>query len=249
MAAIGATGRIPAGLDPTRRPPPPPAGTFPARVVVQRARIGMRAALGGVFGFAAIFAIVRARRSDALDLAMTMKLQRLGVPGLETLMRAASWPGFAPQSRLIPPLATVGLFVARLRLEAAFVPLAWGTALIASVTKAMMKRPRPVAGADLRVVAARLGGSSFPSGHVITYVGVYGFLAYLANALIKPAAVRRVVVGGLIGLVGLVGPSRVREGHHWFTDVAASYLLGSSYLVVLSAAYRQIKARHARVEP
>ena len=59
-----------------------------------------------------------------------------------------------------------------------------------------MRRPRPVAGVDLRVVTAPLGGSSFPSGHTITYVGVYGFLAFLAHTLIRPVAARRVVVGG-----------------------------------------------------
>ena len=33
---------------------------------------------------------------------------------------------------------------------------------------------------------APLGGSSFPSGHVITYMGIYGFLAYLAHTLLRP---------------------------------------------------------------
>ena len=39
-----------------------------------------------------------------------------------------------------------------------------------------------------------------------------------------------------------VGPSRIYQGHHWPTDVAASYLLGISYLIVLEAAYRRLRA-------
>jgi undecaprenyl-diphosphatase len=105
-----------------------------------------------------------------------------------------------------------------------------------------MRRPRPVAGTDLRVVAAPLGGSSFPSGHVITYVGTYGFLAYLVQTLVRPAGPRRTVVAALVGLLALVGPSRIYQGHHWPTDVSASYLLGTSYLVGLTALYRRIKA-------
>jgi undecaprenyl-diphosphatase len=105
-----------------------------------------------------------------------------------------------------------------------------------------MNRPRPVAGTDLRVVAAPLGGSSFPSGHVITFVGTYGFLAYLANALIRDPALRWAAVGGLVGMVVLVGPSRIYEGHHWPTDVTASYLLGTTYLIVVVTAYRRAKA-------
>jgi len=106
-----------------------------------------------------------------------------------------------------------------------------------------MGRARPVACKDLRVVAAPLGGSSFPSGHVLTYVGTYGFLAFLAATLVRPVALRRLLVGFMVGLVGLVGPSRIQQGHHWPTDVTASYLLGTSYLLGVVAVYRRLKAR------
>jgi undecaprenyl-diphosphatase len=126
---------------------------------------------------------------------------------------------------------------------------AWGTALLASAVKTVMRRPRPVAGVDIRVIAAPLGGSSFPSGHTITYVGLYGFLAYLAYTLVRPAWPRRIMVGALLALVGLVGPSRVHQGHHWFTDVSASYLLGTSYLLLLTRLYRGRKVRGTGESP
>jgi undecaprenyl-diphosphatase len=139
-----------------------------------------------------------------------------------------------------------GLLLARLPLEALGMLGAWGTAVVASIVKELMRRPRPVAGVDIRVITAPLGGSSFPSGHTITYVGVYGFLAYLAHTLLRPAAFRRLVVAPLVALVALVGPSRVYQGHHWFTDVTASYLLGISYLLGLTRLYRTWKARGTR---
>lgn len=200
----------------------------------------------GFLGFLGIFGLVRARRSDAIDLAVTMKLQRWSLPWLGRVMEAVSWPGFPPQSRLIPPIAISGLVLARLPREALGMLAAWGTALVASVVKALMRRQRPVAGVDIRVIAAPLGGSSFPSGHTITYVGVYGFLAYLAHTLLRPAWFRRLVVAPLVALVALVGPSRVYQGHHWFTDVTASYLLGISYLLGVTRLYRTWKARGTR---
>jgi membrane-associated phospholipid phosphatase len=100
-----------------------------------------------------------------------------------------------------------------------------------------------VHGTDLRVVAAELGGSSFPSGHVLTYVGTYGWLAIVANILIRPVSPRRVIVAGLTAIVAVVGPSRIYLGHHWPTDVVASYLLGSSYLAALVVAYRRLKSQ------
>ncbi len=105
-----------------------------------------------------------------------------------------------------------------------------------------MNRPRPVAGTDLRVVVAPLGGSSFPSGHVITFVGVYGFLGWLGWTLVRDPGLRIVATAAPLALVALVGPSRVYQGHHWPTDVTASYLLGTTYLVLVVEGYRRAKA-------
>jgi membrane-associated phospholipid phosphatase len=49
--------------------------------------------------------------------------------------------------------------------------------------------------------------------------------------------------------VALVGPSRVYQGHHWFSDVSASYLLGLSYLIGLTRLYRTWKARGTSEQP
>jgi len=228
---------------------PPPDVVAPAAVAVRRGRTARLAGWAALAGFGGIFGLVRARRSDAIDLAVTIKLQRRDHPVLQSVMRAVSWPGFPPQSRVIPALIAAGLLAARLPLEAAFALGAWGTALVATAVKTVMRRPRPVAGVDLRVVTAPLGGSSFPSGHTITYVGVYGYLAYLAQTLLRPVAWRRAIVGGLVGLVALVGPSRIHQGHHWFTDVTASYLLGVAYLIGLTGLYRRVKARRTRERP
>ena len=228
---------------------PPPAAVLAPRQAVRRSRFASAVAWLALAGFSALFGLVRARRSDALDLALTLKLQRRRHPRFGRLMEAVSWPGFPPQSRLIPPLV-IGLLVAlRLRLEALFVVGAWGTALLSIVIKAGVRRPRPIAGEKLLVVVAPLGGSSFPSGHVLSYVGFYGFLAYLAEILVRPVAIRRAIVGALLGLIALVGPSRIHQGHHWFTDVTASYLLGTSYVIGLAALYRRVKARRANVRP
>jgi undecaprenyl-diphosphatase len=112
-----------------------------------------------------------------------------------------------------------------------------------------MRRPRPIATSAetaIKVAAANIGGSSFPSGHVLNYLGVYGFLAFLAHTWIRPASIRRTVVGMSATLLALVGPSRIYLGHHWFTDVSASYLLGTSYLVAITNLYRWIKVRQLR---
>lgn len=205
----------------------------------RRARTSSWIAAAAFGGFLGVFAIVKQKRSDEIDVAIMLRIQAREHPTLAALMRAASWPGFPPQSRVIPPTVIGALFLTNMRREAFVQTLAWGTALASEGIKRFIKRPRPLP-EQVRVVIAPLGGSSFPSGHVLTYVGTYGFMAYLASVLVEPAPVRMAMVGGLLGLIGAVGPSRVYQGHHWPTDVTASYLLGSSYLLALIWLYRRL---------
>jgi undecaprenyl-diphosphatase len=214
----------------------------PARLTWLRGRNALLLSSVALVGFAALLGAVMSRRSEAADIAITLRLQAQRHHSVTLLMRAVSWPGFPPQSRLIPPLAITTMLALRLRTEALFQLLAWGTALVATVVKAFVRRPRPLP-EEVRVVLAPLGGSSFPSGHVLTYVGVYGFMAVVVYGVLADSRVRWPVSAGLVGLVGLVGPSRIYLGHHWPTDVAASYTLGLAYLVALLAIYRRVKAR------
>jgi membrane-associated phospholipid phosphatase len=191
--------------------------------------------------FAALFAAVRTNRTAAFDLAVTLKLQERRTPALDRLMRAVSWPGFPPQSRIIPPAVMATWWFAGRRRAATFLLLAWGGAAISTVIKAAIRRPRPLP-PQVRVVVAPLGGTSFPSGHVLTYVGFYGFLGFLLSEHLD-GAWRGASLAGTAAVLGLVGPSRIEQGHHWATDVLASYLLGLAYLLVLVQLYHATTRR------
>jgi undecaprenyl-diphosphatase len=222
-------------------------GTVNRDVALLRGRNGMAVAAVALTAFGAIFTAVKAKRSEQVDIAITLRLQARQHRSVAALMEAVSWPGFPPQSHFIPPLIIATMLAMRLRTEAAFQLLAWGTGGISTVVKGFVHRPRPLP-EQVRVVLAPLGGSSFPSGHVLTYVGTYGFLAYLAYTLVRPPEVRWPLSLGLAGMVALVGPSRIYQGHHWPTDVAASYFLGTSYLIAVLALYRKFRARPVGAE-
>jgi len=223
-----------------------PGAFNPDRLAVTRGGTGVRIAVICLSVFAVLFAIVRKKRSQSLDAAITIKVQGQKSHSFDRLMHVVSWPGFPPQSRWLPPSISAALWLLGFRLEAVFQLLAWGTGGISFTVKRAMKRPRPqssVADNAIRVVAANIGGSSFPSGHVLNYIGVYGFLAYLAHTWIRPKRIRRTIVGLLMALLTLIGPSRVYLGHHWFTDVTASYMLGTTYLLAIVNVYRKIRIR------
>lgn len=217
-------------------------GLNPERVARRRGRTAFLFQLAAMSLFVVVFALVRRNRTATTDAAITLRLQKRHHPTFDRMMRIVSWPGFPPQSRLLPPGIAAVLWSRGLRLEAIFQLAAWGTGGISTVFKRIMQRPRPsTLETDIRVAVANVGGSSFPSGHVIIYMGVYGFLAFLAHTWIRANTLRRTVVGILTGMLSLVGLSRVYLGHHWFTDVVASYLLGSTYLITLASLYRRVK--------
>lgn len=147
-------------------------------------------------------------------------------------MAIVSWPGFPPQSRIIPPVLIGTLAFSGRRVDAGYQAAAWGGAALSTVLKEIMRRPRPLPPA-VQVVVAPLGGTSFPSGHVLTYVMFYGFLAHLLAVHGRPDPADRAAAIALVGLIAMIGPSRVEEGHHWTTDVVASYLVGTAGLLGL----------------
>ena len=216
----------------------------PAGSAVARGRGLGRIIIRGLVGFAAVLAVVRVDRGSRLDIAATRRLQRWRGPRIDRAMELASWPGYAPQSRIIPVGIIGGWLVAGLPTEAAFQAMGWGSALLATVAKAFARRPRPIA-SQVNVIVAPLGGTSFPSGHVLSYVGTYGFLAYLLGSRVKDVRLRRLLIAPPIALVAVVGPSRIYQGHHWLTDVLASYLLGISYVAALAALDRRWLSRGA----
>jgi membrane-associated phospholipid phosphatase len=192
--------------------------------------------------FAALFVGVRTKRTAAFDLAVTLKLQERRTPAIDELMRVVSWPGFPPQSRVIPPAIIAGWWVAGERRAALFQLFAWGAAALSTGIKAAIRRPRPMP-PEVQVVVAPLGGTSFPSGHVLTYVGFYGFLGFLLAERLADGPARGASIAGTTAALALVGPSRIEQGHHWATDVVASYLLGLAYLLVLVQIYHATTRR------
>ena len=215
---------------------------FPPRRALARGRGAIAFGLATLVLFGGLFAFVKRNRSHAFDVQVTRSLQRIDVPWFDRLMHVVSWPGFPPQSRVIPFVLSLFWLALGFPIEAVFQLLAWATGGISATIKRSMQRPRPTPEL-VRVIAAPLGGTSFPSGHVLIYAGVYGFLAFLVETLVRPARLRRIATSLLVGLVALVGPSRIYLGHHWFTDVVASYLVGTSYLLGLAALYRRVKTR------
>ena len=227
------------------------AQTSPPEVRLARAIFIRSALVVLAVAFTVLTVFVKLTVSLPIDLRVTHYLQTSHVPLFRSAMIVVSWAGNSPQSALLVGVMALLLYVFGLHWEALMsVVAAVGVTGINIALKVAIHRPRPTA--DLVDVFSDVGGYSFPSGHVMFYVGYFGFLWFLAFSLLKDSPRRTVALVALGVLLVLVGASRIYLGAHWASDVVGAYLLGLVVLAGIVHVYRWGKTRffvHQPVAP
>jgi membrane-associated phospholipid phosphatase len=192
--------------------------------------------------FAVLTFYVKTMPSFAIDLQITKAIQLINFPFFTSFMSLVSWPGSGPQIVLITALILLLIYSFGLYWESvmALVAASFSTGINLMV-KDLIQRPRPTS--NLVNVFAKLTDSSFPSGHVMFYIGFYGFIGFLAFSLLKPSLKRSFLLAFFGSLVVLIGASRIYLGQHWASDVLGAYLLGSLTLEAYIQIYLWGKTR------
>jgi membrane-associated phospholipid phosphatase len=166
------------------------------------------------------------------DVWLTNTLQLSPQVVTEPLMRLVSAPGyfFVPTLLAIVALG-IWLVIKKQPEDALWLTLASLSGMVVSmVLKPRLHRPRP--SGSLIHLFAKDRGFGFPSGHVLTYVTIYGCIFWMLR---KHTNIRARLVKALcVFFITLIGPSRIYLGSHWASDVLASYALG---FVMLSSIY------------
>ncbi len=176
------------------------------------------------------------------DLRASQAIQSLNFAGMFGFMRFVSFFGNSWYPYALAVLTIIVLFAFRFRFEAAGLALSTGgSALLNKLIKTAIARPRPRT--DLVSVFGILDSQSFPSGHVTFYVCYFGFLFFVAYALLPRGSFARRAMLTLLALpILLVGLSRIYLGAHWPSDTLGGYLFSGLWLGFSLDMYRRWKS-------
>ena len=105
------------------------------------------------------------------------------------------------------------------------------TNAVRAIVKALVARPRP----DIVYHLIKEDSSSFPSGHAITSIAVYGLLAWMMFQLGFKGHRAAGILCGLLAVI--IGLTRIYLGVHYPCDVLGGWLAGLC-MICLFGAYK-----------
>lgn len=161
-----------------------------------------------------------------LDKSILLLIQQLHTPLLDRIMLGVTFLG-EPLVLLLISLELEFSLLYQHRWEASRLGLATASAIgLNFLLKLLFGRARPALWEHIIDV----GHSSFPSGHAMVSMVIYGFISYI---LAKEFPQSQKQIGTLtVILIILIGFSRLYLGVHWPTDILAGYAIGFMWLSV-----------------
>ena len=189
---------------------------------------------------------VRSGATQRLDEAILRRINEGQHPLLDGFMLEITMLGTWTVVMTTVSVAAMFLWLNRHKYSAILLLVATvGGTILNNILKLAYDRPRP----QVFEWKTHALSSSFPSGHSMSAVVVYGTVAYLAARLQKKAWARwlTLVVAGL--LIGLICFSRMYLGVHYPSDVLAGMTMGlgwAAFCMATLEAFQKFAMRNAR---
>jgi membrane-associated phospholipid phosphatase len=203
----------------------------------------------GLLFFQLAFAVTIGGPIVSLDGAVAVWLHSHATGFATDVLQAVTQLGGATVLLAVTIVAALVLLLKRRIAHAALM----GAALLGGeglnmALKAAFERPRPSFSEPLATAA----GYSFPSGHAMVALTVYGALAFVAATSVKSRRARVLIPVAAAVLVLAVGFSRLYLGVHYVSDVLAAYGAGVAWLMLCGLTLlgaSRLRTGPARLEP
>ena len=211
--------------------------------------IGLAIVTVGAAVFAQIAQAMVEGQTQSFDEAILTFMGQNGAPWLDTTALEVTALGARVVVYMVVLVASAFLWQSRHHYSAALLWVAViGAGLINTVLKISFNRPRP----DVFPWRTQhVGLASFPSGHAMTSIVVYGTLAFLIARLAPTRLLKRLVWALAIFVILVVGLSRLYLGVHYPSDVLAGFVIGAAWAVTCALgieAVRYFRGRKPGVE-
>jgi undecaprenyl-diphosphatase len=187
---------------------------------------GLAVAGLGMWVFATLAEDVLGKQSYAFDSSILLYLRSLHTPLRDRIMLAFTFLGEPNLLLVLSVSLGIILWVAQHRSEATTIAVTGAGAVgLNLLLKKLFARDRPLLWE--RVVDVRF--YSFPSGHAMISMVIYGLLGYFLGSRFPKQ--RWWIYSLTVVLVAAIGLSRLYLGVHWPTDVIAGYTAGLVWLI------------------
>jgi undecaprenyl-diphosphatase len=197
-----------------------------------------------MWAFAQIADEVLDKETQTIDTAILQVLRGLRTPLLDQVMMGVTFLGEPTVLLLMCLSLGIWLLIRKRREEATTIAIAAGGAGgLNYLIKDLFRRQRPPVWE--RIVD--VNHYSFPSGHAMVSLVVYGIIGYLLVTHFPRW--RSLIISLTIILVSAIGFSRLYLSVHWPTDVIAGYAAGVVWLIACIVSmeiwheYRSAKSR------
>ena len=181
-------------------------------------------------GFVVYSQVVALGEFRTLDEVVLRAFQRVWTPYLLPLSQAIAVLGGIEVTTALAAGLAVFLWRSGFRNEALAL-LAFPLVLVVEIAyRRLVSHPGPpfahADGPSLTQLVGRVAVNSYPSGHVLRAVVVYGLIAFVAHRLSPPGRLRRLAIPAAAVMIAAMAFNRLYLGVHWESDVVGGLLLG-----------------------
>lgn len=191
-------------------------------------------------GFSIMAILISRHHILAFDSAIISYVQGMETPALTAIMKFFTFIGSRDSIITIAIIVMLFLFVVlHHRSELVFFIIAIvGADILNRILKDFLHRARP----DLHRLI-EIGGYSFPSGHAMSAMAVYGALAFLLWRHIPTRIGRSILIILSAIMIFMIGISRVYLGVHYPSDIIGGYFASGFWLATAIWFYQRYKER------
>lgn len=197
---------------------------------------GLIIAILAALGFFLLSQQVLNQNTTQFDTAVLQYFLSIQTPFLNVFFVVISFLGKPYFLLLINLIFSLFLWInQKISIAIVFLIIGSGAARFNLFLKSSLGRQRP----ELWDRIIEVKHLSYPSGHAMDSIVIYGLICYYLMTQLKPW--RWLILTLTTLFIILIGLSRLYLGVHWPTDVIAGYIMGSVWLVIAILIIESIK--------